>query len=764
MHVTRQLTRRPVVPLGVAFFVLALPAGIGAQELTEFQVKHADLVEKTVEEAEGREPGILEIPEPSAKFDKGEFRRLRGDNTRDTGRAWKPDPDRMVAEGPSSFSVDLAVEAIDLDAASSIFGFFYTPPDTMGAVGPTQFVTTLNGVYRFHDKTTGAPDTSLDVAADTFWVTAVDPNDDGGGDPRVRFDRLTDTWIIIAFELAGGSLANNRLLIAQSDGPTISTSTVWTQWYIIPKDTVDGGSNNNCFADYPMLGVDVNAIYLGANMFGISAPCPSVETAVFVLPKSQLPGSGGNASSVTTAFTGLLTSGPIWSPMPADNYDPAASTGYVIGHDATSDTTLLLGKITNPGGAPGTPSLSFTSITISNKNDGWSSGAHNRGVAYPGVPSPSAGTPSPSDDTWGLDPLGFRPLGGAHVRDGRLWTAMTSSVNGPSGNLVLWPTVGDRNSVVFFEIDVSTNTLIQDGNVFDGVTAQDSNPIHLFMGSVGVNGQGHAVVGATGNNTTAIAPSGYWAERMAGDPLGTFSEPASFYAGTDTGDLRQSFEVNSLGQPDRITRWGDYSMVTVDPCDDMTFYTIQEYQDSPSVATGGNWGTAVARILAPAPTFGSASPSSIPAGSASTMVTVTGTGFYSPPTMGMSSCRTDLDATTTFSGLAINGVTFVSPTEIEIDFDSTAASDGTATVDVVNPDGQSVGFSLGISGVCLASVTVNMPITGSEIFQATEITVTGAADVSATGVLQLTGHDVGFENGFTIAGDGQMTVTAGCAP
>lgn len=584
----------------IVLSLLALPASVGAQELTEYQVVHADLVKESRETA--RKSLVPEVREmPLFELDKQEFRRRYGDFTRDTGRAWTPVPERVAPLGPSPFSLDFAAEAIDLATASPIAGFLYTPPDTMGAVGPTQFVTTLNGVYRFHDKTTGDPDLGLDVADSDFWVPAVDPNDNGGGDPRVRFDRLTDTWIISAFELGPGqSLANNRLLIAQSDGPVVSGSTVWTQWFITPRDAVDGGPNNGCFADYPMLGVDVNAIYLSANMFAIVSPCAGTQTAVFVLPKAQLPGGGGNASAVTTAFSGLLTSGPIWSPMPADNFDPAATTGYVIGHDANSDTTLLLGKISDPGGAPGTPTLTFTPITVSNKNDGWGTGSGLRGVPYPGVPNPSP-------PAWGLDPLGFRPLGGAHVRDGRLWTAMTSSVDGPDGDLVLFPNVGDRNSVVFFEIDVVNDTLIQDGNVFDGITAQDSDPIHLYMGSVVVNGQGHAVVGATGNDTSVIAPSGYWAARLASDPLGDFSEPASFHAGTDTGDMRHSFESNP-----RPTRWGDYSMVTVDPCDDMTFYAIQEYQDTPEVSTGGNWGTALARILAPTPTFDSASPPSIP--------------------------------------------------------------------------------------------------------------------------------------------------------
>lgn len=659
----------------------AADAPQAAEKLTEYQVVHSDLVKESRAKAlAGREIIVREVPEPSGEFDKAEYRAEYGDRTVDVPSAWDRPPAPKAAVG-TGFSVDLAVESIDLDSASGVSGFFSTPPDTMGAVGPTEFFTAQNNTYRIHDKATGAS-LGLDVADNDFWVAAVDPSDGGGGDPRVRFDRIHDVWVVIAFDTAGGALADNRILIAVSDGPTLNGSTVWTQYYFIAGTTVGGGPDAGCFTDYPMLGVDVNAFYIGANMFDQGSPggCGNgggTNTSLFVVPRNQLPMGGGDVSAVTTAFTGLLSSVPIWSPMPADNFDPNATTGYVLAHDAGSDTTLKLGKISNPGGAPGTPGLTWTDITVSNKNDGYATG-----VPYPGVP-----TPTGSARSWGLDPLGFRPLGGNMVRDGRLWASMTSSVEGPGGSLVLYPSTGDRHSVVFFEVDVVNDVLIQEGNVFDGVTALDDDPTHVWMGSVGVNGQGHAVIGASGANTSNIPPSAMWAARRATDPLGSFSEPQAYLTGTNTGNMRQSFETDP-----RATRWGDYSQVTIDPCDDMTFYTIQEYQDAPAVMTGGNWATGIARILAPAPTFTSAVPSTLAGGS--TVVDVTGTGFYDPPVAGMSACRQGLEATTNDPGISINSVTYNGPTSVSIDFDASAATLSSPTVTLANPDGQTVGFVL----------------------------------------------------------------------
>lgn len=686
--------RNPLAPAAITALLAGLMAsGASAQpeQLSEFQATHSELTAVGRSYApEDVRPKVM--PEPSGEVSFREIRERLQTKTADVGRAWTAVDGETRSGATAAFTMDLAFESIDLEDASTISGFFGTPPDTMGAVGPTQFFTAQNSAYRFHDKSTGAADNSLDVKDSDFWIAAVDPNDNGGGDPRVRFDRLRDRWVVIAFELAANSsLTNNRLLIAVSDGPDISASTVWTQYFIVPRFTVNGASNAGCFADYPTLGVDANAIYLGANMFPNTgtAGCDfgvGVDTAVFVIPVDQLPPAGGNVSAMTTAFTGLLqgdASEVVWTPTPADNYDPAAEFGYVVGANAFSDTLLRLGKITNPGGTAGgvdEPTMEWVDVVISNKNDGYDTG-----VPYPGVPSPNGSS------TFGLDPLGFRPIGGAHIHDGHLWTTMTSSVDGPNGDLMLWPDTGDRHSVVFFEVDLATNILVQDGNVYDQTAPMGNDPMHVFMGNVSVNGQGHAAVGATGTRVSSLAPSGVWAARLATDPLGMFTEPEVYLLGSDTGDARQSFETGSGN-----TRWGDYAQVTVDPCDDMTFYAITQYQDAPAVATGGNWATGIARILAPAPTFLGAVPASSPP-LASVLVTVTGTGFHSPPAVGMPPCRSDIDATTDHTGLVINSVDFVSSSQVQVDLDTRSALPGTATVVVANPDGQEIEFTIELS-------------------------------------------------------------------
>ena len=104
---------------------------------------------------------------------------------------------------------------------------FTLPPDTMGAVGPTNFLTDVNGEIRVHSKTTGAVG-ALDVVDSTFWAPVVeDPVTGFVSDPRVRFDRLTDRWFLSILDIPGNAGANGtRILLAMSDGPNITAATV----------------------------------------------------------------------------------------------------------------------------------------------------------------------------------------------------------------------------------------------------------------------------------------------------------------------------------------------------------------------------------------------------------------------------------------------------------------------------------------------------------------------------------------------------------
>ena len=124
-----------------------------------------------------------------------------------------------------------------------------------------------------------------------------------------------------------------------------------------------------------------------------------------------------------------------------------------------------------------------------------------------------------------------------------------------------------------------------------------------------MNGQGHASLNAStaGNGRRAeVASSG----RLATDPLGT----------TEAFDLIQSSNNGYNLGSSAPRRWGDFSQTVVDPTDDQTFWTFQEYTSAQNV-----WGVRVIQLKAPPPAVPQdASPDQVPIDTDPHPVTITG--------------------------------------------------------------------------------------------------------------------------------------------
>ncbi len=230
------------------------------------------------------------------------------------------------------------------------------PPDTMGAVGPTQFILCVNGRLRSFAKA-GTADGVLDANTDIFFASVLTPL--GGGiainfttDPQIRYDRLSGRWFIMMADvpLASDQVTQfpNRIMIAVSDSSTITMGTTWT-FYFFQQNTIGGGDTGE-FADYPSLGVDNNALYIGCDMF-IASTGSFTQTTGFVVRKSSVLTGG---PIVVTAFRGLAVGagdGP-FAPRGVDNYDPTANEGYFIGVSNSAFGRLVFRRVSTPGGTP----------------------------------------------------------------------------------------------------------------------------------------------------------------------------------------------------------------------------------------------------------------------------------------------------------------------------------------------------------------------------------------------------------------------------
>jgi hypothetical protein len=514
------------------------------------------------------------------------------------------------------------------------------PPDNMGAVGPTQYIVAINSIITSFNKTTGVADGVLNATTDNFFSTVITS---GGytSDPHIRYDRLSKRWVIVIIDVPPSSTTPNRILLAVSKDSIITSSTDFNFFKY---------QHSGSFIDYPTLGIDRNAIYIGGNLFNYAGTA-FLGTMGLVIQKSTVLAAG---TMTATYFSLGTSSSGIYTPQGVDQlYDLTSTEGYFIGVDAGVYGQLDLVRVNNPGTASPTVSTGIT------------------------IPVATTYTPGtlyckPGSATYNLNADDER-LFAAMIRNGHLWTAQHIQTT----NAGVGSSVGTRISARWYDIinfkTGFTPSANQTGTVYSNTLTSTRDKNYAYP-TITVNGQGHALMGFTIAGYYSYANAGY-TYRLSTDAGGTMVAPDSNTASASTynpGD----------GSPHR---WGDYSMTEVDPSDDMTFWTIQQY-----TYTANNYGCRVSQFKAPAPaTLTSSTPNSLGTGSNFTLVikgdTTTGLGFYEPGPNFQKHLTATIDG-----GITVNSVTYNSPSTVTLNVTTTGGTSGARTITITNPDGQAV--------------------------------------------------------------------------
>ena len=184
------------------------------------------------------------------------------------------------------------------------------PPDTVGAVGQTQYVQMVNEGYQVFNKATGASilgPTAITAIWSGFGGVC---QNNGSGDPVVLYDRIANRWLISQF--AGTSVPTDECI-------AISTTSDATGTYY--RYAFHLGSN---FFDYPHLGVWPDGYYMAMNVFN-SAGTAFLGPQAFAFDRAKML-AGLPATFVTPGITGG-GSEPTFLPSDLDgSILPAAGT------------------------------------------------------------------------------------------------------------------------------------------------------------------------------------------------------------------------------------------------------------------------------------------------------------------------------------------------------------------------------------------------------------------------------------------------------
>jgi hypothetical protein len=442
------------------------------------------------------------------------------------------------------------------------------PPDTNGAVGATQYVQWVNESFAVFDKTTGTRVLGP-VAGNTLFkpLGATHPcavhND---GDPIAQYDKIANRWIMTQFSVTSGSTQQFWQCVAVSQ---TSDATGAYNVYAFPYGTVQ-------FNDYPKLGVWNNAYLITFNIFNNGNTFAGSKLCAYDR-NAMLAGTAATqiCFQLSSAFGGVL-------PPDIDGTTPPAA-GASAPFVAFGTNVLQLWQMSNINFTAGTATLA---------------GPTNLAVAAFSAACSGGGTCIPqSGTTQRLDSLADRLMYRLAYRN-----------FGDHESLVVnhAVTAGTSVAVRWYELRnvTTTPTVFQQGTF-----APDTN--FRWMGSAAMDHVGNLAVGYSVSSST-LHPAIRFAARAPADPVGTLG-----------GEL--SIKEGAGSQTTGLSRWGDYSSLSVDPVDDCTFWYTNEYE---SVNGTFNWSTHIGNFKFSTCSATPTADFSVAATPASATVTQGGTAGY----------------------------------------------------------------------------------------------------------------------------------------
>ena len=402
------------------------------------------------------------------------------------------------------------------------------PPDTTGDVGPNHYVQWVNLRYAIYTLTRGANNeiTGFNLVSgfpkngNVVWQGFGGRcQSDNDGDPIVQYDQLADRWVLTQFAVSATPYTQ---CVAVSTGPD-PTGTYYRYAF----------SYDRSFNDYPKMGVWPDAYYISYNMFRNGRSFTGNTVCAFERAQMLI---GGAARQACVNTTGGHSMEP--ADLEGTTLPPAGSPNLLL--SITSTAVQFWRFAVNWGAGTGTLTGPTNVAGIAAFSRACGGGAC--------IPQPGTTTQLDSLADRMMYRLSYRNFGDHESM------VINHSVTAGSGVGVRWYELRNATGQTL----ATANPVVNQQGTFAPTTA------FRWMGSAAMDKTGGIAVGYNISSST-ITPSIRYAYRGPTDPAGTLGNETTILAGSGS-------------QTGNLTRWGDYSTISVDPVDGCTMVFTSQFQ------------------------------------------------------------------------------------------------------------------------------------------------------------------------------------------